>query len=309
MKFKNPIPVKKIASDYKLTIKGDDSLLASGINEIHKVTPGDITFVDIEKYFEKSLNSDASIIILNKDVPCPEGKALLYSENPFFVYNDIVIKNRPFQALTSVISDSAKIHPSSIIEPNAVIGDDVVIGENCHIQANATIYSHCIIGNNVKIHSGAIVGTDAFYYKKVEEKYIQWNTCGRVIIEDDVVIGAGCTINKGVSGDTIIGQGSKLDSQIHIGHGAQIGKNCLFAAQVGIGGKTIIEDGVVLYGQVGVAQNLRVGAGAIVFAKSGVSKDLEGGKVYFGIPVSEAHEKYKELAAARMLPDLLKKFK
>jgi UDP-3-O-[3-hydroxymyristoyl] glucosamine N-acyltransferase len=309
MKFENPIPVKQIAREYELEIKGDDSLLATGINEIHKVTPGDITFVDIEKYFDKSLGSEASIIILNKEVPCPEGKALLFSDNPFAIYNDIVIKNRPFQALTAVISDSASIHPSTIIEPNAIIGDHVTIGANCHIQANSTIYSHCIIGNNVKIHSGAIIGTDAFYYKKVEEKYIQWNTCGRVIIEDDVVIGAGCTINKGVSGDTIIGQGSKLDSQIHIGHGAQVGKNCLFAAQVGIGGKTIIEDGVVLYGQVGVAQNLRIGAGAVVFAKSGVSKDLEGGKIYFGIPVSEVHEKYKELAAARMLPDLLKKFK
>jgi len=309
MKFKYPIPVKQIAEEYNLKLNGDDSLLVLGINEIHKVKHGDITFVDIDKYFDKSLTSDASVIILNKDVECPKGKALLFSEDPFSVYNDLVLKHRPFQILSSVISDSARIHPSTMIEPNVVIGNYVEIGENCHIQANATIYSHCIIGNNVKIHSGAIIGTDAFYFKKENGIYHQWNSCGRVLIEDDVVIGAGCTINKGVSGDTVIGCGTKFDSQIHIGHGAQIGKNCLFAAQVGIGGKTIIEDGCILYGQVGVSQNVRIGAGAVILAKSGVGKNLEGGKTYFGIPVSEVHEKYKELAAIRFLPDIIKKMK
>src|SRR5690606_30029363 len=151
-------------------------------------------------------------------------------------------------------------------------------------QAGAYIGNDTVIGDRVNIQAGALLGTDAFYFKKTDKQYSKWNSCGRVVIENDVEIGAGCTINKGVSGDTIIGAGSKLDSQVHIGHGAVIGKNCLFAAQVGVAGKTIIGSNVVLYGQVGIAQNLTIGDGAVLLAKSGVSKNLEGNKVYFGIP-------------------------
>ena len=123
----------------------------------------------------------------------------------------------------------------------------------------------------------------------------------RVVIEDNVDIGAGCTINKGVSNDTIIGEGTKIDCQVHIGHDAQIGKNCLIAAQAGISGNTVIEDEVVIYGQVGVAQNLRIGKKAIILAKSGVSKDLAGDKTYFGYPAQEVRDAYKELAILRQL--------
>jgi len=122
-----------------------------------------------------------------------------------------------------------------------------------------------------------------------------------VIIEDNVDIGAGCTINKGVSGDTTIGAGTKIDCQVHIGHDARIGKNCLIAAQAGISGNTVLGDEVVVYGQVGIAQNLKIGAKAVILAKSGVSKDLEGGKTYFGYPAQEAREAYKELATLRQL--------
>jgi len=164
-----------------------------------------------------------------------------------------------------------------------------------------------VIGKKVVIQAGAIIGTDAFYFKKSEEGYTPWRSGGRVIIEDDVQIGAGCTINKGVSGDTVIGEGSKLDCQVHIAHGVVLGKNCLLAAQVGIAGKTIVGDNCTFYGQSGIAQSLVIGDGVTLLAKTGVSKDLEGGKTYFGIPAAEAREKYKELAALRQLPDIIKK--
>jgi UDP-3-O-[3-hydroxymyristoyl] glucosamine N-acyltransferase len=166
---------------------------------------------------------------------------------------------------------------------------------------------HTIIGENVVVGPGALIGPDAFYFKKMPDgEMVKWRSGGRVILEDHVDIGAGCTISKGVSGDTIIGRGSKLDCQVHIGHGVVVGKNCLFAAQVGIGGKTVIGDQVVLYGQVGVAQAIEIGSGAVVLAKSGVSKSLEGGKTYFGIPADEVREKYRELASLRLLPDFMK---
>ena len=310
MQFPEPIPVLELARRFNAQLIGDDSLSATGINEIHKVQAGDIAFSDAPKYFAKTLESAATIILLNQAAECPPGKAILVVERPFEVYDSLVREYRPFQPLSVAISPEADIHPTAIIEPGVVIAANVRSGAHSHIHANAYIGEYSYIGEHVVVGPGALIGSDAFYFKKQPDGSFQkWRSGGRVILENHVDIGAGCTINKGVSGDTIIGEGSKLDCQIHIGHGVVVGKNCLFAAQVGIGGKTVIEDNVVLYGQVGVAQAIRIGAGAVVLATSGVSKSLEGGKTYFGAPAEEVREKYKELAALRMLPELVRKMK
>lgn len=308
MKFPQPIPVTTLAARFNATIIGDDTLFATGINEIHKVTSGDIAFSDVKKYFDKTLKSAATVILLNEPAECPAGKVILLVDNPFETYDSIIREYRPFEPLIAPSHPGASIHPSAIIEPGVVIANHVSIGANTYIQANTCIGEYTAIGDNVVIGPNCAIGVDAFYFKKQKDgTFTPWRSGGRVLIENDVHIGAGCTLAKGVSGDTVIGQGSKLDCQIHIGHGAVIGRNCLFAAQVGIGGKTIIGDNVVLYGQVGVAQAIEIGAGAIVSAKSGVSKSLEGGKAYFGIPAVEMREKFRELAALRQLPELLKK--
>ncbi len=310
MKFPQPISVRDLAQRFGAQVIGDETLSATGINEIHKVEPGDIAFSDAPKYFAKTLGSAATVILLNQTAECPPGKAILVVDNPFEVYDTLVQEHRPVRPILEAISPEAEIHPTAIIEYGVVIAADVRIGAHSHIQANTYIGEHTIIGDEVTIGPNSIIGSEAFYFKKQPDgTYRKWRSGGRVIIENRADIGAGCTINKGVSGDTVIGEGSKLDGQIHIGHGAVVGKNCLFAAQVGIGGKTIIEDNVVLYGQVGVAQAITIGAGAVVLAASGVSKSLEGGKTYFGAPAEEVREKYKELAALRQLPDLLKKLK
>jgi UDP-3-O-[3-hydroxymyristoyl] glucosamine N-acyltransferase len=307
MRFPAPIPVRHLAERFGATIIGDASLEATGINEIHKVEAGDIAFSDVKKYFDKTLKSAATVILLNEPAECPPGKVILVVEKPFEMYDSLIREFRPFQRQNTPIHHAADIHPTAIIEPGVVIASEVRIGADCHIQANTVIGSYVYIGDRVVIGANSNIGGDAFYFKKQPDgAYTQWRSGGRVLIESDVHIGAGCTIAKGVSGDTIIGEGSKLDCQIHIGHGAVIGKNCLMAAQVGIGGKTIIEDNVVLYGQVGIAQAIRIGKGAIVLAKSGVSKSLEGGKAYFGIPAEEVREKYRELAALRQLPEFMK---
>lgn len=308
MKFPQPLSVRALAARFDAQIIGDDTLLASGINEIHKVEPGDIAFSDAPKYFQKTLDSAATIILLNDVAECPPGKAILVVPQPFQVYDTLIREHRPFEPLTSPVSHRADIHPTAIIEPGVVIAPNVTIGAHTYIQANTYIGEYTSIGSHVAIGPNNSIGSDAFYFKKHPDGvYQKWRSGGRVIIEDHVDIGAGCTINKGVSGDTVIGAGSKLDCQIHIGHGVVIGKNCLLAAQVGIGGKTILEDNVVLYGQVGVVQAVRIGQGAVVYAGAGVSKSLEGGKTYFGAPAEEIRVKYKELAALSMLPDLIKK--
>lgn len=289
--------------------EGSSDFLITGINEIHKVEKGDLTFVDHPKYYDKALNSAATTIIINKKVKCPENKALIFSENPFHDYNNLTLHFRPFEKATAPVSPSATIGEGTVLQPGVFVGNHVTIGKNCIIHANASIYDHCVIGDNVIIHSGAVIGSDAFYMKKESGKYLKWNSCGRVVIQDDVEVGANCTIDRGVSGDTIIGQGTKMDNHIQIGHDTVIGKNCLFAAQVGIAGVVIVEDDVILWGQVGVQKDLTIGKGAVVLGQSGLAKSIEGNKIWFGSPVREAREKMKELALIKQLPGIIEKLK
>jgi UDP-3-O-[3-hydroxymyristoyl] glucosamine N-acyltransferase len=305
MKLNPPISLKELSQLINAEFKGDPNHLVSGINEIHKVENGDLSFVDHPKYYDKCLNSAATTILINKDVPCPEGKGLIISDDPFRDYNFLVDFFRPFQPAEQLVNTSAKIGKGTIIQPGAFVGNNVTIGEDCIIHPNVTIYDHCVLGDRVVIHANSVIGADAFYFKRRPEGYDKMKSCGRVVIGNDVEIGASCTIDKGVSGDTVIGNGTKFDNQIHIGHDTVVGENCLFAAQVGVAGVATIENNVILWGQVGVSKDLTIGEGAIVLAQSGVPKSLEGNKTYFGSPTQDARQKMKELAALKYLPDLI----
>jgi UDP-3-O-[3-hydroxymyristoyl] glucosamine N-acyltransferase len=310
MKFPSPVSIQWLGEFLGATIIGNKDAMATGINEIHKVEPGDLVFVDHPKYYDKCLNSPASFIIINKALQAPEGKSLLVVEQPFEAYSKVVKHFRPFEPATKMISESSTIGDNTTIFPNAFIGNHVVIGSNCIIQPGVTILDHCMIGNNVIIQAGTVIGSDAFYYNTKKDRavwYKKMPSCGRVIIEDDVEIGAGCTIDRGVSHDTIIGKGSKLDNMIHIGHDTIVGQNCLFAAQVGIAGATTIGNGVTLWGQVGVSKTLTIGDNAVLLAQSGTASSLEAGKSYFGSPAEEAREKMKELVWIKRIPELWKK--
>ncbi len=310
MKLLHPVPLTDLQKIINIEIIAGANNTIDGINEIHKVTPGDLTFVDHPKYYAKALASAATVILINqKEVSNSLGKTLLVSNDPFSDYNTLVQHFSPFVPYTSAVHPSAKIGDNTHIAPNVVIADKVQIGSNCIIHPNVTIYSNTVIGNNVIIHANTVIGADAFYFQKRAEGYTKMQTCGRVIIEDTVEIGAACTIDKGVSGDTIIGAGTKLDNQVHVGHGVVIGAHCLIAAQVGIAGKTIIGKHVTLWGQVGVSKDLHIGDYAVVYAQSGVPKSLEGGKVYFGSPVGDARQKMKELALVKRLPEIWDKVK
>lgn len=310
MRFDKPISAKWIAEFIQAEITGNETNSATGINEIHKVEPGDIVFVDHPKYYDTCIQSAATFIIINKKVDCPEGKTLFVIEDPFEAYLKLVNHFRPFVASNKMISDSATIGKGTTIMPNSFIGDHVHIGKDCIIFPNVTILEHCLIGNNVIIQSGTVIGSDAFYYNKKTNRdihYKKMNSCGRVVIENFVEIGAGCTIDRGVSGDTVIGAGTKIDNLVQIGHDTEIGKNCLFAGQVGIAGATKIEDEVILWGQVGVSKTLTIGKGATVYAQSGVKDSIAGNKVYFGSPVEEAREKMKEFVWIKRIPKLWEK--
>lgn len=297
----------QIAGMIDARFAGSPDFVISGINEIHKVEPGDLTFVDHPKYYDKALNSKATTIIINKEIECPEGKALIFSDDPFRDYVYLTKQFRPFEPSAGLISPMAIIGEGTVIQPGAFVGNHVTIGKNCIIHANVSIYDHSVIGDNVILHSGTVIGADAFYFKRRPEFWDKMESCGRAIIEDNVEIGACCTIDKGVSGDTIIGKGTKLDNHIQIGHDTVIGKNCLFASQVGVAGCVIVEDDVILWGQVGVQKDLTIGKGAVVLGQSGIAKSIAGGKTYFGSPVLEAKDKMRELALMKRLPQLIEK--
>ncbi len=307
MQLKTPKTIKEIAAIIRAEYDGDPEMIVSGLNEIHRVKKGDITFVDHPKYYKKALSSAASTIIINKKMAFPNGKALIFSDDPFRDFVSLVKKFSPFQSAESMISPSATIGKHSILQPGVFIGNHVSIGKNCLIHPNVTIYDNCVIGDHVVIHSGAVIGADAFYFKRRTDHYDKLASCGRVVIEDNVEIGANTTIDKGVSGDTVIGAGTKLDNLIQVGHDTIIGKNCLFAAQVGVAGCVNIEDDVILWGQVGVQKDLTIGKGAVVLGQSGIAKSLDGNKTYFGSPVKEAKEKMKELAMMKRLPEIIER--
>lgn len=309
MKFPKTYSLKDIAAIINCSYVGDDNFPVDGMNEIHVVEAGDIVFVDHPKYYDKALNSAATIVLINKEVTCPDGKALLISDDPFRDFNKLTSYFKPFQASNFSISDSAIIGKDTVIQPNCFIGHNVSIGKNCIIHANVSIYDDCVIGDDVVINAGTVIGGNAFYYKTRPEGFDQLLSGGRVIIENNVHIGAACTIDKGVTGDTTIGEGTKLDNQIQVGHDTIIGKKCLIASQTGIAGCCVIEDEVTIWGQVGTNSGIKIGKKAVILGQTGVTKSVEGYKTYFGTPIEESRVKLKELALLRRLPALLEQFK
>ena len=306
MKFTSKQTVKSIADFLGCPFVGDGNMPVTGINEIHKVEPGDIVFVDHPKYYKKALTSKADIIIIDKeDVEVPAGKALIISMAPFDDFNRITLHFAPYKVWTSVVGDNFKIDTGSVVHPNVTIGHNVSIGKNSIILSGAVLCDNTIIKDDVVVGPNAVIGHDAFYYKKKKDGYHRMHTCGRTVLENRVEIGAMTTIDRGVTGDTIIGEGTKIDNQVHIGHDSVIGKNCLLAANVGVAGCVIIEDNVILWGQVGVTSDVTIGENAIVLAQSGVARSLAGNATYFGSPAGEARTVLKEMAAVRKLPGII----
>ena len=307
MRFSQPYTLKQIATIIGAKYVGDENFPVFGMNEIHVVQMGDIVFVDHPKYYDKALESRATVILINKEVECPKGKALLISDDPFRDFNKLTQYFKPFERATATIAPTATIGEHTIIQPGVFIGNHVTIGKHCVIHPNVSIYDHCEIGDFVTIHAGTVLGADAFYYKKRANGYDKLKSGGRVIIEDNVDLGALCTIDRGVTADTTIKKGTKIDNHVHIGHDTVVGERCLIASQTGIAGCVVIEDDVTIWGQVGMTSGITIGKKAVILAQSGVSKSLEGGHTYFGYPAGEAREKYKEMTALKQLISAEKK--
>ena len=311
MKFKTPITLDEFCGiiGHQVTIVGNRDNKITGINEIHSVEKGDVSFVDSPKYYDKALSSEATIILINKEVECPEGKTLIITDDPV---GDFVTVVRHFVQLhpqTTAIHPDAQIGEGTIIQPNVFIGEDVKIGKNCVIHANVSIYAHTVIGDDVIIHSGASIGADAYYFQKRKDGWKKLESCGRTIVGDKVEVGANTCIDKGVSGDTFIGKGVKFDNQVQVGHDTHIGDHCLIGAQCAIAGCTYIDDDCNIWARACVNKDLYIAKRTTILALSAVDKSVkEEGQTLFGQPAIDARKAWREMASVRMLPAMMEEF-
>lgn len=309
---------------------GDPSTVISDVAEIQNAKPGEIAFLGNDKYTKYISTTTAEALIVPHNFEL-SFKNLIKVENPNLAFAICIGKLRPELPAKPVgISKSASVSKNAIlgndiyIGPNVIVEDKAIIENEAYIHANSyighearvgtksivypnvTIYHECVIGENNIIHSGTVIGSDGFGFVRLRDKIEKIPQSGRVIIGNDVEIGANCSIDRGTVGDTVIGDGTKLDNQIQVGHNVKIGKLCFFAGQTAIAGSATIEDFVTVAGQVGIIGHITIGKGAIIAGKSGVSKDIGAG-VWFGIPARPYRDKTREIADIRSLPDIKKR--
>ena len=311
MKFEKPLTLDELLEIIQgdIIVKGNSNNIITGINEIHSVQSGNLSFVDHPKYYARVLESAAGVILINSEVAVPEGKTLLISQDPFSDYIKVVRHFVKFKPQSDSINPNAVIGENTVIQPNSFIGDNVIIGKNCIIHSNVSIYANTIIGNNVIIHSGAVIGADAYYFQNRNPEWKKLESCGRTVISDDVEIGCNVTIDKGVSGDTYIGKGTKFDNIVQVGHDTYIGAHCLIGSLSAIAGCTYIDDECILWAKSSVNKDLYVAKHTTLLALSAIDKSVpEEGAVLFGVPAYEARKKWKEMACSKKLPDLFDEF-
>jgi len=328
--------LSELAIKINSTIIGNVDIDILGVSPIESIESGHLAVAYDRKNLDTALSSDASAVLIG-DKLFEEAKDVLSSlKKSFLVANDAkrsflaAIKIFDWHRLpdygiaeTAVISKNAeigenvfigdyvyigentKISDNVKIYPNAYIGDFVEIGDSSIIYPNVTIYSRLTIGERVIIQSGAVIGADGHGFNPTSiGSWERIPHIGTVIIEDDVEVGAGSTIDRATLGATVIGSGSKLDNLVMIAHNVQIGKNCMIVAQVGIAGSSIVEDNVVLGGQVGVADHVSIGSGAFVAAQSGITKRVAPGSMVSGSPFQPHKEQLREQALVRKLPEM-----
>lgn len=308
MRFSQPVSIDTLIDimGHHVPKNGVYSGMVTGINELHSVEDGDLTFVDCDKYYQRVLQSKASFILINqKDIECPEGKMLLYSEDPLTDYLAVVHHYTSFHPQNVAIHPTAVIGEGTVIQPLVFIGENVKIGKNCIIHSNVSIYANTVIGDNVIIHSNSTIGADACYFQKRESHWLKLDSCGSTYIGDNVEVGCNCCIDKGVSGITYIGEGTKFDNLVQVGHDTHIGKRVLLGAQSGIAGCTYIDDDCKIWGKASVNKDLYVAKGTVVLACSALDKTVKDeGATLFGIPAIDASTKWKEMVYIRNLANL-----
>jgi len=316
-------------------VEGDfNNLEITGAAGLDEATSGQVTFLANPRYTPRVNSTSASAIYLSEDASIERNIAVLRARDPYLAFTRALIlfhpppRVEPFIHPTAQIDQTARIAPGVSIGAGSVIGRDVVVDEGVQIHPHVTIYDGVTIGKDSVIHSGvavrersyvgkrvvihnnAVIGCDGFGYAKDEKgRWLKIPQTGRVVIEDDVEIGAGTTIDRASVGETRIGRGTKIDNVVQIGHSCTVGEDSLLCAQVGLAGSSHVGSRVILAGQVGVAGHLKIGDDAVMTAKSAVSHDVGQGKMISGIPAFDNREWLRATAAFRRLGEMQKKIR
>lgn len=326
------ITLRKLASILGGKVIGVPEQIIRGVSDIKDGAPDTITFLFNPKHQELIDQTSASAVIV-ADAALLNDKSGIVVENPRLAMAKVLKLFEPQNNIEKGIHATAIIHKSAkigkdvsigafsiigqnveiaddtIIYNNVSIGDNVVIGTNTVIYPQVAIYLRTNIGNNVIVDMGTVIGSSGYGYETENDVHHKIPQVGSVIIEDDVEIGANCAIDRGTIGNTIIGQGTKLDNLVQIAHNVKIGKGCLLMGLVGIAGGTTIGDHCIFAGQCGVKDGVNIGERAIFVGKTGVTKSLPGNKIYAGMPVRELREKNKRDAAYSQIISLKKRLK
>lgn len=314
---------------------GLDSSL-TGMAALDAAGPHDVSFLGNEKYRGQFLETKAAAVIVPRGVTDgPENAALIAVDNPTLAFSIVV---RHFAAITrtftpgvhprafvdpsaSLDPEKVCIHPGAVVMagasvgdstelgPNCVIGADAVIGKDCHIMANATVRERCVLGDRVILQPGCVIGSDGYGYEFADGRHVKIDQVGIVEIGDDVEIGANTTIDRARFGKTVIGEGTKIDNLVQVGHNCVIGKHCLIVSLCGISGSTKLGNYVTMAGQVGTVGHITIGDKATLTARTGVTTSLPGGEVYSGRPAKPFREDMKLRATVNRLPKLIERVK
>ncbi len=317
-------------------VRGELDLSLTGMAALDAAGSHDVSFLGNEKYHPQFLVTKAAAVIVPRGVTQgPDGTALIAVDNPTLAFSVVV---RHFAAATrkftpgvhphasvdptalldpekvrihagAVIMAGATIGDGSEIGPNCVVGEEVVIGKDCHLMANVSIRERCVLGDRIFLQPGCVIGSDGYGYEFSNGRHVKIDQVGTVEIHDDVEIGANTTIDRARFGKTIIGEGTKIDNLVQIGHNVVIGKHCLIVALTGISGSTKLGNYVTVAGQVGISGHVTIGDKATLAARTGVTTHLPGGVVYSGRPAKPFREDMKLRANLRRLPKLLERVK
>lgn len=326
--------LSELAAQTGARIDGDGDVEITGAAGLDDATPGHVTFLANPRYTPKVNTTRASAIFLSETAPIEREMPVLRAKDPYLAYTRALRLFHPEPGITphihpsavidatatvagdvwigacSVIGPSVKIENGARIYPNVTVYEDVTIGKDSVIHSGAVIRERSQIGARVIIHNNVVVGCDGFGYAKDEDRsWLKIPQTGRVVIEDDVEIGAGTTIDRASVGESRIGRGSKIDNLVQIGHSCTVGEDTLLCAQVGLAGSSHIGSRVILAGQAGVAGHLTIGDDVVLTAKSATSHDVPAGKVISGIPAFDNKDWLRSTAAFRRLGEMQRKLK
>lgn len=318
-------------------VRGGLDLLVDGISSLDEAGPSELSFLGNEKYRNQFLVTKAGAVIVPRGVTeGPEGSALIAADNPSLAFGKAV---KHFVAAharilvpgihpRAVVDETAKLDPAKVrihagavimagaeigdgteIGPNCVISENVRVGKDCLFYANVSVRERCLIGDRVICQPGVVIGSDGYGYEMVDGKHTKVDQVGIVELQDDVELGANTTIDRARFGRTVIGEGTKIDNLVQVGHNVQMGKHCLIIAQNGIAGSAHLGDYVISAAQTGIGGHVKIGSKSVLSARTGVTADLEGGMTYGGNPARTLMEEQRSRAYFRQLPKLAERIK